>query len=145
MDRNDHCRQFFTDLLPSFRAKYPAWKPHKLSKDYYYQCFPCSLRGTKYSVCFPGEPKNQLRVEIYIDHHNHDQFMRLYEARHRIESDLGERLCWECRVSKGKAARISLYFPRDIDIKDKRGWCELREWLIRTLGKMRRVVEPEME
>ena len=144
MVRNDYCHRFFKEFLPSFMAEYPGWTPHQLSKDRYYQCLSCSLPGTKYSVCFPGEPENRLRVEVYIRQRDHDQFVRLHGARHQIEGDLGEGLCWEGRVPRGSAARISLYFPGDVDIQDESGWCELRAWLIRALGEMRRVFEPKV-
>lgn len=142
MTRRDYCRQFFEDFLPAFQAAHPDWKPHRLSKDLYHQGISCSLPGTKYSVCFPGDPENRLRVEVYIRHDYHDQFMRLHEARHHIEENLGETLCWEYSVPRGEAARISLYFPDYVDVEDKGGWRELRAWLIRTLGEMRRVFEP---
>ena len=57
---------------------------------------------------------------------------------------IGEELDWDPLEGK-RAARISLYFPEGIRVRERDRWPEAREWLIEALGRMRRAFGPVLE
>lgn len=71
-------------------------------------------------------------------------FDALRDRRQEIEEAVGESLDWD-RLDHRQAARISLYYPDEIQVTDEERWPEAREWLIDAMGRMRAAFNPAVE
>ena len=147
--------QFWTKFLPEFHNRYPGWtranspgKKEKMSfrslrsKQLKYHAAFCQPDGTRYG----------LRAAAYIDTRdaetNKAVFDDLLRHKERIEKTVGEELHWEKAVNdgKGRASRISVYFPDDIRVaEDKHRWPEALDWLINAMGRMRDAFDSELQ
>ena len=143
------CRRFWGEFLPAFRNEYPDWPRAESPSKRRYMLFPSSRpRLMKYSACFPVRDGNRLRAEAYIDTGERDATKAIFDALHdrkqEIEEAVGESLDWDGLDNK-KAARISLYYPDEIQVTDEERWPEAREWLVEAMGRMRDAFNPAVE
>ena len=146
--------QFWTRFLPEFRDRYPGWTRASSPGKNHMMSFPSSRSNLlKYHPAFcRHEGRYRLRVAAYIDtgdaENNRAVFDHLHGQKERIEKTVSEELHWEETVNdgKGRASRISLYFPDDIRVVEgKPRWPQALDWLIDAMGRMRDTFDPELQ
>ena len=139
---------FWSEFLPDFHEAQPGWSRSTKAQSVNWASFPSGRSGVGVNAAFCRPDKYRLRAEIYIDggdaESNLDLFNELHARKARIEDEIGEELDWDPLVGK-RAARISLYFPEGIRVRERDRWPEAREWLIEALGRMRQAFGPVLE
>ena len=139
---------FWSEFLPDFHEAHPGWSRSTKAQSVSWATFPSGRSGVGVNAAFCRPDKYRLRADIYIDggdaESNLNLFNELSACKSRIEDEIGEELDWDPLEDK-RAARISLYFPEGIRVRERDRWPEAREWLIEALGRMRQAFGPVLE
>ena len=143
--------RFWGEFLPAFRDVYPGWTRATVPQKRHWMTFPSARSGlARYSAAFcRPDGRRLLRAEAYIKtgerESTKEAFDALREKREQIEQAVCEELEWDDHVDRGRASRISLYFPDEIRVTDEERWPEARDWLIQAMGKMRAAFDPALQ
>ena len=143
--------RFWGEFLPAFRDVYPGWTRATVPQKRHWMTFPSARSGlARYSAAFcRPDGRRLLRAEAYIKtgerKSTKEAFDALREKREQIEQAVCEELEWDDHVDRGRASRISLYFPDEIRVTDEERWPEARDWLIQAMGKMRAAFDPALQ
>ena len=139
---------FWSEFLPDFHKAHPGWSKATKAQRFSSASFPSGRSDVRVNAAFCHPDEYRLRAEIYIDGGDAESNLNLFNELHahkiRIEDEIGEELDWD-PLTDTRAARISLYFPETIRVRERDRWPEAREWLIEALGRMRQAFGPVLE
>ena len=142
--------RFWEQFLPTFQTAHPGWRrssaPRTSSSIGFRAPSPGWYRGGfyrrsdgRYGV---GAMLTFTTGDVTAANETFDALD--HGKREEIEDALGEELEWE-RSDSTQRPKISLYFPDEIRIGDEDRWPEVQTWLVDTLGKLRKVLDPLLE
>lgn len=142
-ERQEQYRIFFQQLIDTLRKEHRFTNAKKASPANWCN-FPTGCGWVTYGANFGGE--REARVEIYINHGDHERNTRLLDdlSQHKneIESKLCRPLDWQ-RMEGRKACRIVVTRDGSIDDDDD-ALAETRTWMINTLLEFKRVFGPHL-
>lgn len=136
-------RDFWSEFLPAFHARYTSWSRTKVAPTVNWLGLPAGKADVYYMVDYCA-PK-RFRIELYVDAPDQDRATRRFDAlkeqRTEIEKQFGEELEWE-RLESSRASRIASYYASDdIRVEQRDRWPELRTWAIDRLGALREALQ----
>ena len=139
-------RDFWSEFLPAFHARYTSWSRTKATPTVNWLSLPAGKTDVSYVAGFCGP--RRFRIELYVDAQDPDDVTRrfdtLMERRGEIEEQFGEELEWE-RLESKRASRIACYFRADVRVEERDRWPDVRNWAIDRLGPLREALQPHVD
>lgn len=138
-------RDFWAAFRPDFEAAHPDWPPQgKLTgRKAAWAIFPSTRPDVEFALSTGGEYGFKLEC-VTTGAERGRLYRALHERRSEIETCFGA-LDWRENSEDAKRWYIFAGYPdREVGIKDRERWPEVRAWAIQRLGDLRDAIQPHL-